>query len=332
MVKKTQGQSDRFARLLAIVAVLKTWGSASSEELCALFSITEKELWADIALLVNTEFYKERHDKYLVFQEQNFDAGIIQLSQDLGLGRQIQLTPLEIELLKGALNGIENIARDVFGKVEQDAYQNVREQLQEIYPEFQAQQITLDLNPRSEKEHLEVINAALEKGVELYITYPNAKHELQRRLIAPWRIISNPNSYYLQAYCHQAEDNRVFRLDRIVETKITTNKANPRAKAPELPELEFINAGEEMQITLKKSALGIIEATPGAEVITETIETMRVKIPVVSYLWFKAFLHEHQDKILELSKISYQEELQWELIKAQENYGHFTNEGSEPEE
>lgn len=332
MTKNTPVKGDRFARLLAIVAVLKTWGSASSEELCALFSITEKELWADVALLVNTEFYQERHDKYLVFQEQNFDAGIIQLSKDLGLGRQIQLSPLEIELLKGALNGIENIARDVFGKEEREAYQNVRDQLQVIYPQFQAQQISLDLNPRSEKEHLEVINEALEKGVELYITYPNAKHELQSRLIAPWRITSNPSSYYLQAYCHQAGDNRVFRLDRIVEVRITANKAKPPVEAPDLPELEFLSAGEEVQITFQKPALGIIEATPGAQTVAESAQTVSARIPVVSYLWFKGFLHEHQGKILELSRISHQEELKQELQEAQRNYDHFVTEESEPQE
>lgn len=53
-------------------------------------------------------------------------------------------------------------------------------------------------------------------GLALVIEYENAKGEQSQRLISCKKLSLRANKHYLQAYCHQCESHRTFRLDRIV--------------------------------------------------------------------------------------------------------------------
>lgn len=53
-------------------------------------------------------------------------------------------------------------------------------------------------------------------GLSLVIEYENAKGNQSQRLISCKKLTLRANKHYLQAFCHQCDNHRTFRLDRIV--------------------------------------------------------------------------------------------------------------------
>ncbi len=66
------------------------------------------------------------------------------------------------------------------------------------------------------QESLPVIEQALAKGHALWMSYYSAgRDELTRRLVEPYRVEWRGDTAYLVGFCHRAQAERVFRLDRI---------------------------------------------------------------------------------------------------------------------
>jgi DNA polymerase-3 subunit epsilon len=60
------------------------------------------------------------------------------------------------------------------------------------------------------------IQEALDDEQDILINYIDAKGEETRRLITPIQVLAKNGSVYLVAFCHLRQENRTFRLDRIV--------------------------------------------------------------------------------------------------------------------
>jgi hypothetical protein len=50
---------------------------------------------------------------------------------------------------------------------------------------------------------------------------------------SPVHVVVGPNGSYLMAWCHLRQDDRVFRMDRIVQAEVTSSLPLPRRVAPE---------------------------------------------------------------------------------------------------
>ncbi len=87
-------------------------------------------------------------------------------------------------------------------------------------------------------DRLAQLRTAAEAGDELTISYYNqSKNETSSRTIAPRRVRSAGGSWYVDAYCRTAEDDRSFRLDRILDTQPAPKGSEP------IPEAELSPAG-----------------------------------------------------------------------------------------
>lgn len=62
-----------------------------------------------------------------------------------------------------------------------------------------------------------ILKKAMEQSIPIEITYRNNKGEESQRWITPFNIFSFRGSTYVAAHCHQADEIRQFRLDRICE-------------------------------------------------------------------------------------------------------------------
>lgn len=83
-------------------------------------------------------------------------------------------------------------------------------------------------------DHLDEIRTAARDGRELTITYFNhSKNESTERTIAPRRVRSAGGAWYVDAYCRTAQDERTFRLDRILGMRTAPVGADPVPPAPE---------------------------------------------------------------------------------------------------
>jgi DNA polymerase III epsilon subunit family exonuclease len=65
-----------------------------------------------------------------------------------------------------------------------------------------------------------VLGEAIYGGKRMFIRYVDGEGKESERWITPKQVTGLADYVYLQAYCHLREDDRSFRLDRIVEVKV----------------------------------------------------------------------------------------------------------------
>lgn len=74
---------------------------------------------------------------------------------------------------------------------------------------------------RNDKEHFELLKTAILNKLVLTMTYYGTSGERTTRSIHPLRLIYKDKNWYLQAYCLQADDFRLFKITRILESAPT---------------------------------------------------------------------------------------------------------------
>jgi DNA polymerase III epsilon subunit family exonuclease len=75
-----------------------------------------------------------------------------------------------------------------------------------------------------------VIEEALQSKKRIFIRYIDRKGDASERWITPKQILALNDYLYVVAHCHLRDDERNFRLDRIEQMEIETQRANQRKK------------------------------------------------------------------------------------------------------
>lgn len=88
--------------------------------------------------------------------------------------------------------------------------------------------IEVDLGA-AEAEVLTELRKASMEGTEVSIRYYSANRDaVAERKIAPWRVFAQDGSWYVVAWCSQADGERIFRLDRIEGLKVLRTQSPHR--------------------------------------------------------------------------------------------------------
>lgn len=137
---------------------------------------------------------------------------------------------------------------------------------------------------------VEALRAAIRDGRRVRLDYYSfGRDERAERDVDPHRVWAESGSWYLSGWCHRAEDNRVFRLDRIASVEVLDEAAtseggggtevfNPSAEAPSVV------------LALDPEAAWVLEYYPhdGSEVGEDG--RVRVELPVASLRWLEQLL------------------------------------------
>ena len=97
------------------------------------------------------------------------------------------------------------------------------------------------------------------------------------RDIEPWTVFSTMGNWYVAAHCRLAEGERVFRIDRIREAKLTGETFEPPA-APPPPEVRYSPGVDDVEATIRlfPAAQWITEYYP-VEVLAEEDQSTLVR-------------------------------------------------------
>lgn len=122
-------------------------------------------------------------------------------------------------LLTGSAATLDSTARSALSKLVQALPQTFRAQAQTA-----ATAMALDPTPWGEHEHLRpepvaALQDAIVAGRKVTLEYENHAHELTRRLVDPWGVVSKNNIWYLIAGTEAGQ--RTFRIERIIETVVS---------------------------------------------------------------------------------------------------------------
>lgn len=119
--------------------------------------------------------------------------------------------------------------------------------------ELKVNQIRIDLSPwrgnSNIQPYLEMIQAALQENKLLTFEYIAHHGNRTVRTVEPYQLVLKNSHWYLQGYCHQRNDFRLFRLSRMSKLHMEEEIFTPRDF--QKPQLDFDDIWETMHTKIK---------------------------------------------------------------------------------
>lgn len=215
---------ERLRRMLAMVPWIVAHPGVPVAEAAQRFGVSEKDLVADLHVIwmVGLPPYSPDSLVDVVIEE-----GRVWINYADFFSRPLRLTPdqgLNILTASDALLSLP-------GTDPEGPLSRALAKLAEVLGVEAGEVLEVDLGV-AEGEHLSLLREAASSGTEVEIDYYSyGRDEHTRRVIAPWRVMSSQGAWYVEAWCHRAQGERLFRLDRI-ERATDTGKASVQRPIP----------------------------------------------------------------------------------------------------
>ena len=294
--------AERFARLLALMTrLLAACGDATHttvpvSELRTALNIDRKVLDEDLTLLNLINFGGGCYALYA-----KIDGDQVAVTRETygdRFARPARLSPLEAKALLWALEFIG----DRLPVEADDALTSARTKIEQAIGTDNLPEVEIGRVQHANAEVSMAINHALRDDRKLEIEYwTEARGALTTRVIEPHLLVNLRDAWYLVAYCHQAGDQRTFRVDRIRGATVLAahfaRRTEIMAAGPYLP---FGDRGERTGATAQSASVWcsaalarwMIEEHPSWE--RHADGSVVVEIPYASEEWLVKEVIKHQ--------------------------------------
>ena len=75
-------------------------------------------------------------------------------------------------------------------------------------------------NPGYDNETFELLKSAVIRCRNVKLRYAGSYEEIRERTVQPYKLVYKAKAWYLQAFCTEKQDWRVFKLNRILELEV----------------------------------------------------------------------------------------------------------------
>jgi proteasome accessory factor C len=226
------GAREQVARLLALVPYIQARREVSLEQAAADFGISPSQIVKDLNVLWFCGLPGlGMGDLIDVDMEALEEGGVIRVSNADYLRRPLRLDSSEASALivalralrEGSNDDVRPIVDSALGKLEAAAGDGAALAAQvEVRLPRQAARVS-ELSDR--------LTDAVQRQRQVRLTYyVPTRDESTERVVDPLRVASRDGNTYLDAYCHLAEDQRLFRLDRISQAEVLDTPIDPPAE------------------------------------------------------------------------------------------------------
>jgi proteasome accessory factor C len=110
--------------------------------------------------------------------------------------------------------------------------------------------------------------------------YSFGRDDRALRVIDPYAVFSAGGQWYVSAWCHRVDDERVFRVDRIASATALDTSFAPPAKPPELATFKPGAGDPRVTLELEPSARWVAEQYPVEKV--EEVDGGRLRVTLVA--------------------------------------------------
>ena len=198
-------------RLIAILSILLQKEKVTSYELAEKLEVSRRTIFRDIEAISRAGIP--------IVSESGQGGGIYIME-----GYRIDRTLLSREDMKAILAGLQGLD-SVSGT---NRYRMLMEKI--IPADYSEGNIIIDLSNWGDPavpEKIEIIKAAMEKGVKISFRYysPNS---IGTRTIEPYHLIFQWSGWYVWGFCTKRQDYRMFRLTRMSGLVLTDEKREER--------------------------------------------------------------------------------------------------------
>lgn len=258
--KRPESSEARVRRILALVPwVSGRGGVVPIADAAAHFGISEAQLRSDVELINCTEF-GEYH------RTVDIDVGdsSVRVHNAMGLDRPMQLTGQQATILLAGLQVLSTLSVPL----NQAAIESAAEKLSStVGTKARAAQALRIATDSGNAEVAAAVTQALQEKRRLRFRYQNSnRDEVTERVVDPIRVHLSRAHQYLTAWCTTAQDERTFRLDRMLDAEVSDELAHAHDEATWSAASTAIDPaeidGEEVTAELAPSATWWCEYVP----------------------------------------------------------------------
>lgn len=290
------GAREQVGRLLTLVPYLHSRGEVSIGEASRALGVPPAQVVKDLKVLfmcgLPDGYPDDLIDVDLDALEGPEGDGVIRVSNADYLARPLRLTATEATAVMVALlalrAGAADVTRDVVDRTLaklQDAT-TAGEGAATIDPGIDQPDVAAGLRDN--------LGRAVRQGRQVRLTYwVPARDEETERVVDPRRLVNSGGATYLDAWCHAAEDDRLFRLDRIhaatvLDTTVTQPRRDPEPAGPDL--FDFAADAEPVTLLLAPAARWVVEYYPVEATREQPDGNLEVDLLVADQRWLTRLL------------------------------------------
>lgn len=272
----------QFSRLLALVPWLAANSGVSVRGAADHFGISEEQLLADLGSVITSGA-----DDWTLFDIQYWEnGGVIEVIDALDLGRPLTLTPDEGVAVLVALHALRAVPGGHDRGVLDSVIRKLRQALGDQAPAPEAVAVRVDLPV----DVVQPIEAALAGGKAMELTYLGAvRDEITERTVDPVALVVVDGYAYLRAHCRRAGSLRLFRLDRILAARMSSEPARPvdsRSDSSVAPMAAVLAAtGRSVVVDLSPEGRHLLDRHPTTRAWSLPDGWVRAEMPVGEYEW-----------------------------------------------
>ena len=265
-------------RILAIVPWIVANPGASKEEIAIRFGMTLEQLDEDLLLVLMIGVPPYSPGDYLDVDD---DGEFVTIRLADQFSRPLRLTPAEGLSLLAA-------GRTLLAVPGSDPDGPLATALTKLERALDLPNVIVQVG---EPVYLEAVRDAVARGERVEIDYWSAgRDDLTTRRIDPALAFFAMGEWYVSAYCHRANAERMFRVDRIRALRATGEQFEVGAN-DEIADV-FTPAADDPRVTLElePSSAWVSDAYPAESTTTRADGTLEVELAVSEPAWLERLL------------------------------------------
>jgi proteasome accessory factor C len=278
---------EQLRRLLALIPWLLSRPGVSLAEAASEFDVSEDQLRADLELAFMCGLPGHLPDDLI---DVSLDADRIVVSNADTIARPLRFAPDEAVAL---LVGLRSLA-DLPSPAGNDALDRVVAKLERAAGDAASTHRHVSVKIQSavdaDDTARDLIGTALGAGRRVTLEYyVPARDEVTTRDVDPSRLLLVEGHGYLEGWCHQAEDWRLFRLDRVQSVTVLDTQVTDHPQPTDRSSAFDTDAAPwRVRLALEPRAAWLVEAF-AAEVVARDPELV-VELPVGDLGWARQLL------------------------------------------
>jgi proteasome accessory factor C len=274
---------ERLQRLLALIPWVASRDGPRLEEVSARFGCTQAELVDDLELLFLCGLHPYTPD---VLIEVDIVDGRVWIRYADYFSRPLRLTPAEgLALLAAGRTVLAASGGDDGGPLARGLGK-----LATALGVDAGEAVEIELGPVAE-ELLQTLRTAAAESRQVEIDYYSfGRDERARRVVDPYAVFSAGGQWYVSAYCHRVDDERLFRVDRIAGATLLDSSFDRPPQAPELAAYRPDPEDPRVTLDLDPSARWVVEQYPVEKVDDVGGGRLRVTLVASQPAWLERLL------------------------------------------
>ncbi|MBS4753831.1 WYL domain-containing protein [Nocardioides sp. zg-ZUI104] len=235
---RAPGARDQVARLLTLVPFLHQRDGVRLAEAAALLDTTPEQVLRDLRVLfmcglpggLPDDLIDVDLDAIQTEQGSPLSDGVIRVANADYLSRPLRLSATEASAVIVALRTL----RDTSTGQTREVVDSALAKLERAVTTAGAGHVAVNPSPRDADqvrlaELTAVLEQAIDAGRQVRLSYFVAsRNEESERVVDPVAVLTHGAHSYLDAWCHRAGGDRLFRLDRIVKAEVLDDPVEVR--------------------------------------------------------------------------------------------------------